>query len=327
MKRTLFLFIMTLLPLVTATTFTSCGDDDEIVNPNGGNNGQQNQAIVVTVDSNGNAKGGHRFEKIDDANFYIDDIKYTAQSGDLVVTGYNQAFFKGIANIISQLKYQGRTMNVVSIGNTAFYKCSNLTSVTVPNSVTSISASAFQNCTSLTSIKVETGNTTYDSRANCNAIIETATNTLIAGCKNTVIPSSVTSIGSSAFYECISLTSITIPHSVTSIGNGAFQNCYYLTSITIPYGVTSIGFDAFQNCVRLASITIGSRVASIGWYAFYNCPSLTNVYCYAVNVPYAGHDEFNSSISSATLHVPAGSISAYKARYPWCRFGSIVAIE
>ena len=88
---------------------------------------------------------------------------------------------------------------------------------------------------------VENGNTKYDSRNNCNAIIETATNTLISGCKNTIIPNSVTSIGSHAFYRCTGLTSVTIPNSVTTIGNYAFYGCTGLTSVTIPNSVTSIG--------------------------------------------------------------------------------------
>ena len=91
--------------------------------------------------------------------------------------------------------------SVTSIGNYAFYYCSGLTSVTIGNSVTSIGHSSFSGCSGLTSIKVESGNSVYDSRENCNAIIETATNTLISGCKNTIISNSVTSIGNKAFYD------------------------------------------------------------------------------------------------------------------------------
>ena len=90
-------------------------------------------------------------------------------------------------------------------------------------SVTSIGSSAFAHCSGLESIIVENGNTVYDSRDNCNAIIETETNTIIMGCKITIIPNSVTSIGSSAFSHCIGLTSVTIPNSVTNIGVSAFR--------------------------------------------------------------------------------------------------------
>ena len=121
--------------------------------------------------------------------------------------------------------------SVTSIGSEAFYGCSSLTSVTIGNSVTSIGEIAFVECYSLSSIVVESGNATYDSRGNCNAIIETATNTLIVGCQNTIIPNSITSIGDYAFGECFSLTSITIPNSVTSIGEWAFSYCESLTTV------------------------------------------------------------------------------------------------
>ena len=121
--------------------------------------------------------------------------------------------------------------SVTSIGNSAFEFCSGLTSVTIPNSVTSIGDDAFHQCTGLTSLSVEAGNTVYDSRNNCNAIIETSTNTLIFGCQNTTISNTVTSIGDGAFNGCSGLTSVTIPNSVTSIGSSAFSGCSGLKAI------------------------------------------------------------------------------------------------
>ena len=116
--------------------------------------------------------------------------------------------------------------SVTSMGNNAFSNCSGLTSVTIGNGLTSIRENNFfTGCSNLTSIVVESGNTKYDSRDNCNALIETSSNTLIIGCKNTIIPNSVTSIGDDAFYGCSGLTSVTIPNSVTSIGWCAFNGC------------------------------------------------------------------------------------------------------
>ena len=122
--------------------------------------------------------------------------------------------------------------SVTSIGEQAFVNCRCLTSITIPNSVTSIGNEAFRGCGGLTSIHVEEGNSKYDSRYNCNAIIETSSNTLIAGCINSTIPNSVTIIGADAFCGCTGLTSITIPGSVTSIGRYAFAACISLTDVT-----------------------------------------------------------------------------------------------
>ena len=134
--------------------------------------------------------------------------------------------------------------SVTSIGDYAFDDCSNLTSVTIPNSVTSIGSGVFQDCNSLTSV---------------------------------TIPNSVTSIGESAFSHCNSLTSVTIPNSVTSIGESAFSHCNRLTSVTIPNSVTSIGEYAFSQCDRLTSVTIPNSVTSIGSGAFFKCLNLEEV--------------------------------------------------
>lgn len=113
--------------------------------------------------------------------------------------------------------------SLISIDYLAFANCSNIESITIPSSVVSIYSNAFSGCTALSEIIVDSQNSVYDSRDNCNAIIETSTNTLVIGCKNTIIPNSVTIIGSNAFAGCTDLSSIAIPDSVTEIGGYAFK--------------------------------------------------------------------------------------------------------
>ena len=157
--------------------------------------------------------------------FTKDGIRYNITASNTVgVIGYSN--ISGNVAIPSSVYYNGRTYPVVYIDSYAFNGCDGLTSITIPNSVTSIEFWAFGGCTSLASISVNQGNTKYNSRDNCNAIIETESNTLILGCKNTVIPNSVTSIGKYAFRNCKGLTSITIPNSVTSVGDWAFEGYF-----------------------------------------------------------------------------------------------------
>ena len=163
-----------------------------------------------------------------------------------------------------------RSNSVASIGDNAFAGCNGLASIVIPNSVTEIGHNAFDGCTGLTGIVVENGNPRFDSRDNCNAIIETADNTLIFGCKNTIIPNTVTAIGDHAFEDCTGLTSIAIPNSVTSIGYGAFQGCTGLTSIVIPNSVTYIEDYTFYGCTKLTRIVIPNTVTAVGQQAFYN---------------------------------------------------------
>ncbi len=179
---------------------------------------------------------------------------------------------------------------VTSIGNCAFYKCTELASITIPDSVTSIGYGAFCYCDSLTSIIIpdsvtSIGDGAFDSCTKLTSItlpdgikrIESWTFDYCTNLVSITIPDSVTSIGEYAFAYCESLTSITLPDGIKIIEDYTFDSCYNLASITIPDSVTSIGDLAFLSCYNLASITIPDSVTSIGEYAFYCCESLTSI--------------------------------------------------
>ena len=218
--------------------------------------------------------------------------------------------------------------NVTTIGSWAFAYCSSLSSITIPKNVNTIGSRVFLGCTNLTSISVAIGNKYYDSRDDCNAIISKSNKSLIAGCKSSIIPKSVTSIGSGAFSGCSTLISLTIPESVTSIGDGAFQSCTSLTSVSIPESVTSIGNYAFQGCNSLTSVMIPSKVKSIGNKAF-NSDNLMTVISlikepFAIEGGFSDYPTFSeNTFMNATLYVPEGTSGEYKATDGWMDFDNI----
>ena len=237
--------------------------------------------------------------------------------------------------------------SVTTIGSHCFYGCSGLTSIVIPNSVTSIGELPFACCSGLISIIVEENNHIYDSRNNCNALIESSSNSLIAGCSNTIIPNSVTSIGDNAFYGCTGLTNIEIPNSVTTIGDNAFYGCSGLTRIKIPQSVTTIGKGAFEGCNNLTTIEIGGTVMTIGDYAFQNCTGLTNLIipgsvtsigegafdgCDNIDVVYSlvtkvftidEHAFSDIVFNNADLYIPKGKLASYQGTNYWSKFLNI----
>lgn len=234
--------------------------------------------------------------------------------------------------------------SVTRILSNAFTGCRNMTSITIGNSVTQIVPAQFDGCSSLSSIQIAADNPKYDSRDNCNAIIETASNTLVLGCKSTVIPNSVSEIGTWAFINCSGLTSVTIPNSVTSIGNNAFYNCSGLTSVTwnaesckdfsseyIPFKKsTNIKTFEFGNEVKkipaylccnlnsLTSVTIPNSVAKVGSYAFSGCSGLTEIISLPIVPPSLGSDCFQGVDKSIPVYV--SNIGAYSSASGWKEF-------
>ena len=219
-------------------------------------------------------------------------IYYTSSDGEVVAPFNPDAF--GV-NILSNEYVDGRGVitfdgDVTSIGSEAFYSCSSLTNIILPDVVTSIGGRAFQGCSSLTDISIPEGVRSIGivafqgcSSLSSISIPEGVTKISIwafAGCSSLssiTIPKGVTSIDDDAFEDCTSLTCINIPEEVTSIGNAAFRNCSSLTSITLPEGVTSIGMRTFFDCSNLVDITIPKGVTNIGEMAFANCTSLTSI--------------------------------------------------
>ena len=244
--------------------------------------GRCGNSIKWTLDDSGNltlSGSGEMWNYgYDDSPFKDYEIrKATVKYG---ITSIGESAFLGCRGMTELTLPNGMTR----IGDCAFYGCTGLTELILPNSVSSIGDIAFTYCSGLEKITVESGNSCYDSRDNCNSIIDTEFNTLIVGCKNSVIPNSVTSIGYYAFYGCSGLTELTLPDSVASIGDGAFICCSDLSKITslaeIPPVCGSGVFDRVNktNCeliVPIVSVT-AYKQAEV-WNEFSNIRGFSGV--------------------------------------------------
>ena len=201
-------------------------------------------------------------------DFEVDGIyyNYLDKTTKTIKVTRGSTKYTGSVIIPSSVTYGGVTYSVTEIGGLAFYYCTGLTSVTIPNSVTKIDYDAFRG-SGLTSVTIPNSVTS----------IVSGTFQSCSGLTEVTIPNSVTSIGDYAFFNCSGLTEVTIPNSVTSIGSLAFCECTGLTSVTIPNSVTEIGESAFSRCTGLTEVTIPNSVTEIGESAFYRCSSLTSV--------------------------------------------------
>jgi len=217
--------------------------------------------------------------------------------------------------------------SVTTIGENAFEGCRKLTAVVIPANISSIGRSVFLGCGNLTTIMVDSENPKYDSRDNCNAIIETDSRKLITGCKNSTIPNSVSSIGEYAFYGCSGLTSVEIPDNIINIGTSAFRKCGELLSVKIGTGVTVIEDNTFRDCSVLKTITIGSNVQEIKSGTLVNCNNLGNIISLNDVPPTLAKSIFTSRFwahNSILVQVPIGSLEAYRNADVWKNFTYII---
>ena len=256
----------------------------------------------ITVDANNSA-----YDSRNNCNAIIEKATNT------LMRGCGTTIIPNTVQIIGQHAFAGCLNlsdasipnSVTTIEDYAFSNCRALTSVVIPSSVTKLYQQSFSGCSSLKSIRVDENNRTYDSRNNCNAVIETATKTLMIGCQSTIIPKGITSIAERSFQSCEKLDSIKIPYGVTSIGNYAFAYCNDLVYVEIPNSVQTIRYGAFSECYNLQ--TIVSKIKD---------PE-------SMNMDWA----FSGTTGSATLFVPKGSKQAYQNKYGWSDFYYIEEME
>ncbi|MBR4046114.1 MAG: leucine-rich repeat protein [Alistipes sp.] len=271
------------------------------------------------------------------------EIWYTNGSTTLATTPNTNSDFG--ANIVSNtydadkecwvIMFDGP---VILIGYNAFYNCTSLTNITIPDSVTEIQNYAFADCTSLASVTIPDSVTAIGDYAfnYCTSLTSVTIPDSVTAigegafqqCKSltsVTIPDSVTKIGYYAFYACTSLASVTIPDSVTTIGESAFYLCYSLTSVTIPDSVTGIGAVAFANCSSLTSVSIGNSVTEIGDSAFADCSSLTSV-SIGNSVTEIGDSAFADCYSLTSVTIPDSVTEIGEGAFEYCESLTSVTI-
>ncbi len=234
--------------------------------------------------------------------------------GTLVYVGLVAYKYKGTMPSGTRIVIKDGTKG---IGKWAFDGCSGLTSVTIPASVTYIGDYAFSGCSGLTSVSIPNSVTTIG-----NWVFHSC-----GGLTSVSIPNSVTSVGDEAFSDCWRIKSLAIGSSVTSLGENAFKGCNSLTSVTIPSSVTTLGDKLFYDCTDLASVTIPGSVTSIGNQVFSGCWKMKNINC---NIADVGRVKIDGGAfdyigsTSCVLHVPRGTVDAYRRTAPWNKFSNIV---
>ena len=330
-----------MLTILTLLTMIACGSEDDI------------DSDTSSLTSSNLTEDG-----------YFDGILYyqiTSNSpNEVAVNKVSKTAAR--VEIPAQINIEGKNYKCTSIGKKAFDGCRGQLSIKIGRYVESISANAFMSCSALEEISVDKSNAIYDSRENCNAIVDSQHNSIILGCKSTTFPSNVLYIGDYAFYGRKNFVSLVLPHNIYYIGYMAFSNCENLTSVSVV--ADCIGEYAFYNCSKLESVDLGIYLKLIGCQAFNECSNLKSVHClkkrsaphmgcqisfnegketqppypYSLlshsddNISYyiiygyqSGMDVFDSSTyMHGTLYVLEGMTDEYRKTNDWWRFEKIV---
>ena len=235
---------------------------------------------------------------------------------------YTNAPFYPLRNNISTITFGDSVRYIPS------YLChsmSRLRQLRIPKNVSSIGRFAFRYVNQLDSISVDEDNVHYDSRNDCNALIETSSDVLLLGCYKTEIPEDITGVGECAFHNVRRLYSVSLPENVTFVGAEAFNGCRDLKQLTLSDAIERIEDYAFQNCDSLPVLDLPSGLATVGFRSFAHCSALEAINCSAATPPTI--DETSFSDTSCPFYVPCGYIASYRSAPVWSGFGNRLAGE
>lgn len=270
----------------------------------------------------------------------IDGIKYHIENGEATIAVQDETLSGDIV-IPESISYDENNYSVVRATNGAFQN-TDITGITLPNSITSLGNSCFKLCNKLTSVKLpdnitSLGDETFMTCSKLSSI--NIPNTLtslgefcLAFCNITklTLPNSITNLGNNCFQSCENLETITLPQNITNLPAYCFHDCKKLSGITLHEGITSLGESCFEGCSSLTSIklpkSINKITGSIFNGCFENCSNLSEVTCQWDNLDGidVGSDAFNNIFSEARLYIPKGTTEIYKAKEPWSKFKYII---
>lgn len=270
----------------------------------------------------------------------IDGIKYHIENGEATIAVQDETLSGDIV-IPESISYDENNYSVVRATNGAFQN-TDITGITLPNSITSLGNSCFKLCNKLTSVKLPDNITSLGDETfmTCRklSVIELPKKLISLGqycfmnCNITklTLPNSITTIGQGCFYSCSNLETVTLPQNITNLPAACFEDCKELSEITLHEGITSLGQSCFAGCSSLTSIKLPKSINKITGPALYgcfeNCSNLSEVTCQWDNLDGidVGSDAFNNIFSEARLYIPKGTTEIYKAKEPWSKFKYII---